>query len=32
MTRITHSRVLEEARAALYDESWRGDLDLELRV
>ncbi len=32
MTRITPSRVLEEAHAALYDESWRGDVDLELHA
>ncbi|MFQ5514521.1 MAG: lipopolysaccharide heptosyltransferase II [Myxococcota bacterium] len=31
MTRLRPSRVLEEARAALRDESWRGDVELELR-
>jgi heptosyltransferase-2 len=30
MTRITPARVLDEARGALYDESWRGHVDLEL--
>ncbi len=30
MTRITPARVLEQAQAALYNESWRGDVELEL--
>jgi len=31
MTRVEPSRVLKEAHGALYDESWRGDVELELR-
>jgi len=30
MTRLLPSRVIEEARSALYDKGWRGHLELEL--